>query len=204
MPGTPIALARAAMPCPPVKGACSRGRRPSVVFAHEQDRQLVDAGPIQGFEKRTAVCGAISEESRRQCRVCPEPSGHERRRRQLAVLRRPHRWAPSMPTEKSGDVHRATFAAVRAVAAAEEFRHHATHVGALCERVAVAAMTARQQVVEARCAHTPAAIASCPIETCNGPRTLVRGSNGWPSAATPPMLISSAASSKARMRAMVR
>ena len=46
-----------------------------------------------------------------------------------------------------GDVHRAALAAVVSGRAAEQLGHHALHVGALGQRVAVAAVGGRQQVV---------------------------------------------------------
>ncbi len=54
-----------------------------------------------------------------------------------------------------------------------------------------------------RCAHTPAATASWPVDRCSGPRTGASARLA-PNAATPPFDACSAASSKARMRAMVR
>jgi hypothetical protein len=54
-----------------------------------------------------------------------------------------------------------------------------------------------------RLMQTPAATASCPVDRCSGPRMLACAKLA-PNAATPPLEASSAAFSKARMRAMVR
>jgi hypothetical protein len=82
-------------------------------------------------------------------------------------------------------VHRAALAAVEARGAAEELAHHALHRRALGERVAVAAVRWSNEILREESGSLLAA-------------TLA------PKAATPPLEASSAAFSKARMRAMVR
>ncbi|MNV46251.1 hypothetical protein D3C71_1380750 [compost metagenome] len=126
-------------------GRRARGRGNLVVLADEQHRQLVDLRPVQRFEKRPAVDRAIAKEADRNRVLAAQFEGMGRAHgdRQAGgddAVRAQH------ADRKIGDVHGAALALVVAGGAAKQLAHHARAVGALGQRMAVAAVGGGEQV----------------------------------------------------------
>ena len=129
----------------PSSGAVGGGGRDAVVLADEEHRQLVHLGPVQAFQEGPAVGRAVAEEA-----------GHDlRQAADLQRLRRAggdgdarghHAVGAQHADREVGNVHRAALALVGAAGPAEQLAHHARGVGALGQRVAVAAVGGREQV----------------------------------------------------------
>ena len=127
----------------------AREGRDAVVLAHEQHRQLVEHGPVQPFEERPAIDRAVAEHA-----------GHDRvGLLHLQALRGAdrdrdaagdHAVRAEHADGKVRDVHRAALAAAIAARPAVKLQHHALRLGALGDRVAVAAMVRGDAVVLAQ------------------------------------------------------
>ncbi len=197
--------ARAAAPGPPVIGPVGVVAAEPVVLAHEQHRQPEHDRPVQRFEERAAVDGAVAEEAGDDLRPAAElqrlrgADGDGHAGGDDAV-------GAEHPDREIGDVHRPALALVGAGGLAEELAPSSRLTSA-----PLASVWPWPRCVEVsrssrvRLAHTPAATASCPVDRCSGPRTSAGVAEvSRPQACTPPWLATSAASSNARMRAIVR
>jgi len=128
--------------------AAGRGGAPAVVLADEQHRQAVHLGPIERFEERAAVDRAVAEEAHRD-RVALLQLLCVRRADRDGQARRHHAVRAEHADREICDVHGPALAAVEAGGLAEQLAHHAAHVCALGQRVAVAAVRGGQVVVGA-------------------------------------------------------
>lgn len=126
------------------------GGAPAVVLADEEHGQPVHARPVQRFEKGAAVDRAIAEEA---------DGDVVARLQQLLRMRRAdgdrqpcrhHAVGAEHADREIGDVHRTALAAVEARGLAEQLAHHPRQVGALGQRVAVAAMGGGEVVARAQ------------------------------------------------------
>lgn len=130
--------------------AARGGRAPAVVLADEQHRQLVHAGPVQRLEEGAAVDRAVAEEADRERVALAQHLLRMRRAHRDRQPGRHHAVGAQHADREIGDVHRAALAAVEARGLAEQLAHHACEVGALGQRVAVAAVGGREVVARAQ------------------------------------------------------
>ncbi|MDT4848788.1 hypothetical protein FQZ97_828890 [compost metagenome] len=139
------------------RASCGGGA-PAVVLADEEHGQVVHAGPVQRFEERAAVDRAVAEEADRDVVAALQEFLRMRRADRDRQARRDHAVGAQHAHREVRDVHRAALAAVEARGLAEQLAHHPREVGALGQRVAMAAVrggevVARAQVGAHACRH---------------------------------------------------
>ena len=125
---------------------CARRRGEAVVLADEEHGQAEHRGPVQAFEERAAIGRAVAEDAADDA-VLAAQLDRVRGAGGDDDVRRHHAVRAEHADAEIGDVHRAALAAAAPADAAEQLAHHRRAVGALGERVAVAAMGGEQDVL---------------------------------------------------------
>src|SRR6185503_12165514 len=202
-PSTPIAFARASGPAPAViasvavvadqrlSSQTNSSARPWIFAQLRPSRKgprLTAPSPKKQATRCFFPC---------TCSACAAPTA-------IGMPAATTPFAPSMPTEKSAMCIEPPLPPLKPVA-----RPNSSHIIFSIE-APLASVWPWPRCVEvirssrARLMHTPAGTASCPVDRCSGPRTRTSLLSAAPNAETPPLDASSAAFSKARMRAIVR
>ena len=123
-----------------------RRRRPAVVLADEQHRQAEDLRPVQRFDERAAVDRAVAEEARDDLGRRRGSSPSARRPRRSAAPRQPRRWRRACRRRSRRCASTRRLPPQLPPARPYSSLHHPADVGALGERVAVAAVRGREVV----------------------------------------------------------
>ena len=126
-------------------GTRARGGGKAVVLAHEQDRQLPHAGPVQPFQERPAVDGAVAEDAGDDFPALLQAHRMRRAHRDQDVGA-DHAVGAEHADLEVGDMHGAALAVAGAALAPEQLAHHGERVGTLGDGVAVAAVGREQDV----------------------------------------------------------
>ncbi|MNN17489.1 hypothetical protein D3C81_1306790 [compost metagenome] len=135
----------------PVRGG---GLGVAVVLGDEDARQVHDRGHVHGLEHRAFVGGTVAEERHRNVVAALELGGqggpgHQRRSGADDTVGAKHAFF------QVGDVHRAALAAAHAGLLAVDLGHHAVHIDALGDAVAVATVGRGNAVAVAQVGHDP-------------------------------------------------
>ena len=126
-------------------GAAGGGGAPAVVFTHKQHRQLVHLRPVEGFQKRPPVGGAVAKEANGDVAALLQFLG-VRGAHGNGQTRCHHAVGPQHADRKIGNVHGAAFASVEPSGFAVQLAHHAAQVRPLGQSVAMATVRGGQVI----------------------------------------------------------
>ena len=122
-----------------VMSLVGRGGGVEIVLADEDRWRLLDAGEVQHFVEGAVVRGAIAEKGHADI-VAAKLAGAKADARGMSDARADDAIGPEQTDRTVIEMHRAAAAAADAVGTTEQFGHHPSRIGALGQRMAVAAM----------------------------------------------------------------